>query len=766
MRRNRLSAIGLAGVLALVGWGLPVTAAFADAPVTVPTITAPADTATVAGDVPVTATSTAASVQFYVDGIALGTPVAVDTGTASTTWSTWGTANGAHTLTAADCSGVDCNVTVSTPVGVTLTNTDPAVTAPADGADTDASPTITADAPGGGVAFFLDGTQVGFDGTAPYSFDVAGPLTLGDHTASVTECDAADTVCAGPVAPTVTFHVAVPATVPAITAPADAASVAGDVVVTATSTAPSVQFFLDDVALGAPVAVAAGVASTSWSSWGAANGAHTLTAADCNDAGCNVTVSTPVGVTLANTDPTVTAPLDGATTGTGVTLQADAGGGGLAFFLDGAEVGFDGTAPYSFDVAGPLTVGDHTASVTECDTVESACDGPVSSTVTFTVATLQPQITSGSPNPFSPHHDGRDDKTSFHLHLPDAENVSFSIQNVNHTIIQGPHTPGMLGAGGHSITWDGKNNSGKIAGDGTYTLVVTTTATVNGADLQGTATRTVRVDDTPTHFKGITGNGFTFYPVTDGYLDTFGPKVTVDEGGGLWLEIYNSSGSKVREIAFPHASKGTMQFHWNGRTAGGGLLKAGTYRYFFKAQDAAGNRSLSANYHVNLRHEHIVNKTATLHHDGRDGVLSTTDLSCTGASFGLSAFPHGVWLDNVCPRSDGDQVIVGAYTFTAPGAVRYNNVRLRSYGNTIDAPEAIAAIIFNWSTHGYDTIGGALVSQNNVNAWTNFGTVSTTNRVSSSRAIKVVIGVPNITPPEDYDIGLVELTVSYSVLHS
>src|SRR5437016_2316428 len=81
----------------------------------------------------------------------------------------------------------------------------------------------------------------------------------------------------------------------------------------------------------------------------------------------------------------VTAPADGATTSTSLTLEADSPGGGLAFLVDGSQVGFDADSPYSFTVAGPLSEGDHLASVQECDTTGASCAGPASPEVSFTV---------------------------------------------------------------------------------------------------------------------------------------------------------------------------------------------------------------------------------------------------------------------------------------------------------------------------------------------------------------------------------------------
>ena len=566
------------------------------------------------------------------------------------------------------------------------------------------------------------------------------------------------------LAATPAFADTAPITVPVITAPV-AGSVAGDVAVTATSTAPTVQFYLDSVAFGGPVAVVSGTAATTWPTWGLPNaGSHTWTAADCNGIGCNTTTSAGVTVTVANQDPVVTTPVNGATTGSSLTLEATAPGGGLAFLVDGVRVGFDGTAPYSFAIAGPLTDGTHSMFVQECDVTGVDCNGPTAG-ANFTVVTLHPAITAVSPNPFSPHHDGRNDHTSFRIHLPNAEGVVWHIQNGSGALVRGPHNSGTLAAGDHTYAWDGRNNQSQIERDGTYTIVVTTTKSSGGITLHGTATATVKVDDTPPALSGITGDGSTFFPVVDGYLDKFSPRATVNTGGRLWLQVFNSSGTKVRSIGGTHAGPGTFTRPWNGHNDSGALLPKGKYRYRFAAEDAAGNVRVSANRYVILSHKRLYNKTVTLDRNGNTGTYFTNDQACTGYSYNLSTFAHGVWLANGCdPSFDGFVAIFAQFSFTLPGAVRYNNVHVRSYGNTVNAPEPVDAIIYNYATAQLGLVGEVALQHNDTNAWSSYGTVSATHHVNASHVVKIGIAVPDTASPEDYDLGVAEIIVSYAVL--
>jgi flagellar hook assembly protein FlgD len=378
------------------------------------------------------------------------------------------------------------------------------------------------------------------------------------------------------------------------------------------------------------------------------------------------------------------------------------------------------------------------------------------------VKALHPLITSVSPNRFSP----RLAKTVFRIHLAGPEHVSFAVRNANGRIIEGPHTPGALGAGTHKFTWSGRNNNGLIAGDGLYKIVVTTTAKSGGKTLTGTASASVRLDATAPRLSGINGNGMTFYPVVDGYSDTFGPKVHASEGGSLWLEISTPSGSKVKVVAHPHAGAGTFQLTWNGRNTAGAMVPDGAYRYHFVAADRVGNRSGSANMTVYVSHQTLVNKSVNLTLNGNQGTILTSDASCTQYSYAISSFTSGVWLDNVCDQEiDGFQTISGNYAFAVPGAVRYNSIQVATYGESIDIPSPVGSIIYNYGTGSWDPIGSTDITQYGTAAWSDYGTVGGAGHVSAANIVEIGIGVPDSALfSEDYDVGAVGITVSYQVL--
>jgi probable HAF family extracellular repeat protein len=219
-------------------------------------------------------------------------------------------------------------------------------------------------------------------------------------------------------------------------------------------------------------------------------------------------------------------------------------------------------------------------------------------------AAASPQITSVSPSPFSPYNDGRNDTTTFRVHVSDTEPVSFIIRNENGQTIQGPTSPGLFKPGTYTFHWDGRNNDARIAGDGTYTIDVNASDQVNGTTLETLTTATVKVDDTPPTLSRIAGNGNTFYPLCSA-CSAFQSKVNVNAPGDLWLEIDTLTGTKVQVVAQPHASAGTFRLRWNGRNRAGRVAAQGTYHFHFIAQDSAGNRRSSRNFTLHLSHNRL-----------------------------------------------------------------------------------------------------------------------------------------------------------------
>ena len=374
--------------------GVVVTVSNPVADVTAPSvsITAPA-AGNVSGTVAITATATdnigVAGVQFKIDAVPFSSEQTV--APYSVPWDTTTLPDGSHVLTATarDAAG---NVTTSSTVTVTIANTIPdvtapsvSVTAPAAAATVAGTQTVTAtatDATGVvGVQFKLDGVLLGAEDTsAPYSvsWDTTRS-TNATHDLTAIARDAAGNVGTSSTVTVTVSNAAADTTPPAVSVTAPTGTVSGVQTLTATATdavgVVGVQFKVDGVLVGNEDLSAPYTAS--WDTRLVANGSHVLTAV-ARDAAVNVTTSSPVTVTVSNTDTTApsvtwTDPTAGATVSGPVTLTVSAtdavGVVGVIFKVDGVQTGTEVvTAPYSLRwTSSTVTDGGHTLTATARD---------------------------------------------------------------------------------------------------------------------------------------------------------------------------------------------------------------------------------------------------------------------------------------------------------------------------------------------------------------------------------------------------------------
>ncbi len=212
-----------------------------------------------------------------------------------------------------------------------------------------------------GVQFMLDGAPAGAEDTAaPFAMTWTTSQTAdGPHTLTAIARDAAGNhTSSAAVSVTISNNGDGSAPTVNITAPTGGATVSGTTTVRASAAdnvgVLGVQFFLDGSPLGSEDTQAP--YSRTWTTSGAANGSHSLTAR-ARDAAGNQKTSAAVMVTVSNGDavaPTVsiTAPTSGGTVSGTTTITASAsdnfGVAGVQFFVDGAAIGAeDTTAPYS-----------------------------------------------------------------------------------------------------------------------------------------------------------------------------------------------------------------------------------------------------------------------------------------------------------------------------------------------------------------------------------------------------------------------------------
>jgi V8-like Glu-specific endopeptidase len=276
-----------------------------------------------------------------------------------------------HSVNVANSDAVPPTVSISAPAsGAVVSGTSVALSASA----SDAASGVQK------VQFWVDGTYLGFDASAPYSktFDSTA-LTNGAHTLKARAYDNAGNA-SGIVARTVYVtngDTAAPSV--SISAPANGAVVSGAGVAFSASASDAsgvqkVQFWVDGTYLGFD---ASAPYSKTFDSTALTNGAHTLKARAYDNAGnASGIVTRTVYVTNGDTTApsvSITSHTSGAVvSGASVTIVASAsdesGVQKVQFWVDGTYLGFDTSAAYSktFDSTA-LTNGAHTLQVRAYD---------------------------------------------------------------------------------------------------------------------------------------------------------------------------------------------------------------------------------------------------------------------------------------------------------------------------------------------------------------------------------------------------------------
>jgi hypothetical protein len=721
-----------------------ITVTVTDASSPTVAITAPANGATVSGQVTVSANASdnvgVAGVQFLLDGVNLG---AEDTTAPySVSWNTATAVPGGHALTAVarDAAG---NTTTSTVVTVSVADTSAptvAITAPADGAIVSGVISVaatTSDNVGvAGVQFRLDGVNLGAeDTTAPYSVSWnTATAALGAHTLTAVARDAAgNTTTSAPIIVTVP-DLSAPAV--ALTAPANGATVTGTVAVSANASdnvgVAGVQFLLDGANLGAEDTTAP--YSVSWNTAAATLGTHTLTAV-ARDAAGNTTTAATITVTVPDTTApavAVTAPANGATVGGMVTVSATAsdnvGVAGVQFRLDGANFGAeDTTAPYSIDWnSATATVGSHTLAAVARDAAGNTTTSVII-TVTVTDAS-SPTVAITAPA------NGATVSSVVSVTATASDNVGvagvqFLLDGVN------------LGAedttAPYSVSW----NTATIA-NGSHTL------TAVARDAAGNATTSTAVT------------------VTVSNADLTLPTVSLTEpangatvGGTVTISADASDNVGVAGVQFrldgvnlgAEVTSSPFSFSWNSTG-----VANGTHTLTAVARDAAGNTATSAAVTVS-----VSNATATpaglmaAYGYNEGGGTSAFDASPTG---GVATLTGATWAAgwfgstlstaaggyaesaDVDPLTPGVVATFSAWVFVSSAPTEIASIINKWSGSPDDeylfGLTANRNLYFSWHTTGGSTWGtpayGEVASADNVplNVWThvavvrNFATVS------------------------------------------
>ena len=205
------------------------------------------------------------------------------------------------------------------------------------------------------VRYWIDGTYIGYDTTAPFSrlWDTT-LFANGSHLVKARAYDATNNGTDATVTVTASNSDAGPPTV-SITSPANGATVSGTLTIGANASDDTgvtiVRFWADGTYLGYDTTAPY---SRQWNTTLFSNGTHVIKAKAYD--GSNNGTDTTITVTVTNPDTTppqitITSPSNGATVGGTVNVQTNAtdsqGVKIVRFWVDGVYIGYDTTGPFS-----------------------------------------------------------------------------------------------------------------------------------------------------------------------------------------------------------------------------------------------------------------------------------------------------------------------------------------------------------------------------------------------------------------------------------
>lgn len=452
------------------------------------------------------------------------------------------------------------------------------------------------------------------------------------------------------------------------------------------------------------------VITTPVGTWGL-SGDVTVRAQVCDDYACK-DADTAV-VPVSNPVPVLAQPMTGSTVDLTVPLQLTVGPPvdgetWVRFFADGTtELGtFEAYWQGQAADTAVLSNGTHEITAVYCTKLARTCDlAHPSDPVTVTVERLRPTLSvrgTGwlSPAPFVDpvtHTDpgaGRQDSVTVDFTVGAGETAVIGVKRGT-TWMRGPID--VTSGTPQTWSWDGKNNIGEIvpwlepSDTSPYRIVLESSKQVSSPaphEVSGAANVPVFADNTAAKVGSVLSTPRIFYPYADGYLDTTGLVTSIDEPvASWWMYIRNGAGTTVRTLT-GGAATSKVRATWNGRTAAGTAVPAGTYRIKIMVQDRAGNRTTKDGGLVGVSWKKLVYKSATkkltAHLTAQNFFY---DAKCT---FVYGDARPGAWPSSslefvsrkstaTCPKGPPYYAFT-ENRFTLPSAVKYGTFRISTYG--------------------------------------------------------------------------------------
>ena len=190
------------------------------------------------------------------------------------------------------------------------------------------------------------------------------------------------------------------------------------------------------------------------------------------------------------------------------------------------------------------------------------------------------------PTIFTPNGDGISDTLTIDHTLSEASYLNVSVANSSGTVVRG--FTSYSAAGVTNDAWDGKNNSAKVVGDGTYTITVTPT------DEAGNVGDAVSMNVLVlTAMKSPAASPTLFYSADgDALAQSSTLSVTLTKNASLTWVVTDAANNVVKTgMADQAESAGPVSWTWDGTNDSATPVPDGVYYSLVTAQTSAGSYS-------------------------------------------------------------------------------------------------------------------------------------------------------------------------------
>lgn len=213
-------------------------------------------------------------------------------------------------------------------------------------------------------------------------------------------------------------------------------------------------------------------------------------------------------------------------------------------------------------------------------------------------------LVSNAPNPINPLNG---QQTTINYNLSCDANVTVSILKGS-TPVRTIFSNQLTTAGANSVTWDGKDDSGNIVGDGAYTYQINAVSlTAPSLTAQTKITNGITVEKEAPQITGYGASATLFKIGTSTSL-----RFTLSENATVYLKVYDSSGNLVKTLLSTAKNSGYNTISWNGSMDPAGTVSEGVYSAKISAVDSFGKFSGEQSVSITVAEQPIFTTAADI----------------------------------------------------------------------------------------------------------------------------------------------------------